>query len=77
MSNIVTLPCLTKLDIPADRVLESAAGRLESAILIGVDKDGELYFAASFAKASEALWLIETIKSRLIAGDYVMDYHWN
>jgi hypothetical protein len=41
------LNTLTYLDIPADRVLEAAVGKLKTAVVIGYDKDDSVYIASS------------------------------
>lgn len=66
MTNIVNLNCVTKLDLPADRILESAFGKLESVVVIGYDRDGEEYFASSIADGGAALWLMERLKQKLL-----------
>jgi len=66
LSNVVTLGCVTYLDLPADRILEGAAGKLESVVLCGWDKDGEPYFASSLAGGGDVLWLLEKCKARLL-----------
>lgn len=66
MSNIVDFNGLTTLNMQADRVLESATGNLEDAIVIGYNKDGEFYFASSVADGGDILWLLESAKKRLL-----------
>ena len=66
MSNVIQMNGITKLDMPIDRVLESAKGELEGVILIGYDKEGEEYFASTYADGGEILWLIERLKKRLL-----------
>jgi hypothetical protein len=66
MGTLHYLNCVTRLDIPPDRMLEAAMGQLETAIIIGYDKDGEEYFAASCADGADALWLIERAKKSLL-----------
>ena len=61
------LRCVTTLDIPADRVLEGAIGKLTGAVVIGWDEAGELYIATSLGAEAETLWLLE--KGR----QYLMD----
>jgi len=66
MSNVIPLGGITKLDLPVDRVLESAKEQLEGVILIGYDKEGEEYFASTYADGGDVLWLIERLKKRLL-----------
>ncbi len=66
--NVIPLGNITKLDIPANRVLEGAIGTLDGGVVVmGWDKDGELYFASSIADGGEVLWLLEKAKSELLA----------
>lgn len=66
MSSITRLPCITTVDIPADTILESAVGKLENAMVIGWDHDGNLYVASTSSKPSEAAWLMENAKQFLL-----------
>lgn len=68
MSNVVPIGCITTLDIPADRVLETAIDKLKSVVLIGYDNDGNEYFASSVADGGTVLWLIERCKLQLLQG---------
>lgn len=49
MSGIVFLRTNTKTEIPPDRILSEAIGKLDVALLIGRDNDGQLYVAVSDA----------------------------
>jgi len=66
MGKVIPMNGLTKLDLPIDRVLDDAKGELEGVILIGYDKEGEEYFASTYADGGEILWLIERLKKRLL-----------
>ena len=59
-SNVVELQCITTLSIPCDRVLEAAKGKLQTVLVIGYDKEGHLYFAASEGDGPSNLWLLKT-----------------
>ncbi len=65
-NNVVILPCVTRLDLPADRILEGLIGELDKVIVIGYDHDGEEYFASSMADGGDTLWLIERFKQALL-----------
>lgn len=69
MSNVILFNGITKLDLDPDMVLENSKGKLEGVILIGYDKDGEEYFASTYADGGEVLWLIERMKLRLLSGE--------
>ena len=49
MAKIIPIGCITKLDIPVDKVLEAAKGQLEGVVMISFDKEGEVYAAATYA----------------------------
>jgi hypothetical protein len=66
MSNVILFNGITKLDLDPDMVLENSKGKLEGVILLGYDKDGEEYFASTYADGGEVLWLIERMKLRLL-----------
>lgn len=68
VDNIIPLPVITTIPIPVERVLQSAiAAELQIAIVIGYDKDGDLYFASSAADSGEILWWIEKAKKDLLS----------
>lgn len=64
--NVIKFNGLTKLDIPPDRVLESAMGELTDAVVVGWDKDGQFYFGSSVAGGPEVMWLLEVAKKKLL-----------
>lgn len=66
MGEVVNLGCVTRLDLPPDRILESAIDKLESVVIIGYDKDGQEYFASSIADGAEVVWLMERSKKKLL-----------
>jgi len=56
---VVYLQNNTKLDIPAERVLDAAREHgLKTVVLIGCDADGEEYFASSYGAIEDTSWLI-------------------
>lgn len=67
MGKVISLGCVTRLDLPVDRVLESAKSKMANVVLLGWDNDGELYFASTFADGGEVLWLLELCKLKLFA----------
>lgn len=66
MSNVVIFPGITTLDLDPDRVLESALGKLDGVVVVGFDKDGQEYFASSYADGGDVLWLFERAKKKLL-----------
>ena len=63
---VIPLGNITKLDLPPDRILESTKGKMQSVLLMGWDKNGDLYFASSIADGGEILWLMEHAKIQLL-----------
>lgn len=43
---------------------------LDSVLVLGLTPDGSLYAASSTKDAQEMVWLVETFKHHLLAGDY-------
>jgi len=66
MGEVIILDMVTRLDLPADRILESAVGKLDKVVIMGYDKDGNEYFASSFADGGDVLWLTERMKKALL-----------
>ncbi len=65
-ADIFTFNGITKLDLPADRVLEQAVGKLQGVIVIGFDHEGQFYGASSYADGGNAIWLLEVCKKRIL-----------
>ena len=64
---VVVFPGATKLDIPAERVLEAAKlAELTDIVIVGYDKNEEEWFASSIADGGTVLWLIERFKKQLL-----------
>lgn len=66
MGKIIPLGNITKLDLPVDRVLEAAKEKLDGVILLGYEKNGDFYFASTFADGGDVLWLLENCKMELL-----------
>lgn len=66
MGDVIELGCITRLDLPADKVLEKAIGQLDSVVIMGYDKEGEEVFASSIADGGSVLWLLEQCKLKLL-----------
>lgn len=62
---VTVLGCVTMLDLPPDRVLQAAVGKLSGVVVAGWDKDGNLYLASS-NNPPETLWLLERARSDLL-----------
>ena len=65
-SNVVELGCITRLDLPPDRILNKAIGKLDAVVIVGWDKEGDFFFASSYASGPESLWLLEKAKKELL-----------
>lgn len=65
-AKVMPLNCVTYLDLPPDRILEEAKGDLDGVVIIGYDKDGNEYFASSYADGGVVLWLLEKAKESLL-----------
>lgn len=67
MGNVVPLNCITTLDNPPEKILSAAIDHdLETVLVIGRTKDGDLYFAGSSADGGDALWMMELAKKALM-----------
>jgi hypothetical protein len=70
-AEVVEYPGITKLDLPAEKILSRAIDAdLEDVLIIGWEKDETLYAASTTANVGKLLHLIETFKHKLIAGDF-------
>ena len=67
-AKVVVLDCLTRHDIPPERVLQKALeSDLEGVVVMGYGRDGSRYFASSYADGGTVLWLAERMKQELLA----------
>ena len=67
MGEVVILDCETRLDIPADRVLDAAKeDNLSVAMVIGYDPDGGLVLRTTTTKTKELVWLMELAKKLIL-----------
>jgi len=66
MAQIIIPDIKTTLDLPLDRILESAIGKLINVVIVGYDGDGELYFAASIADQKVVMWLLTQAIKKLL-----------
>ena len=67
MGEVVILDCETRLDIPADRVLDAAKeDNLSVAMVIGYDPDGGLVLRTTTTKAKDLVWLMELAKKLIL-----------
>ena len=66
MAEITQFPGITKMDIPPDRVLEAAKGRLKTCLVIGYTDDGALWTASSTSDMESAFYMMEQTRARLL-----------
>jgi hypothetical protein len=66
LAPVIDLPCVTSLNLDADKVISKAAGKLTQVVIVGYDRDGEFYFASSVADGPEVLWALEQAKLKLL-----------
>lgn len=66
MAKIINYSGITYLDLPPDQILQEAIGEMSGVVVIGWDKDEELYCASSLADGGEVLWLLAQAKKKLL-----------
>ena len=66
MGDIIPFNGITRHDLDPDIVLEEAKGKLEGFVIAGHDKEGNEYFASTYADGGDVLWLLERMKFRLL-----------
>ena len=66
MGIIIPIGGVTKLDLPADRILESVKGKLDGVVLMGFTKEGAVYAASSYADGGTVMWLLEACKTKMM-----------
>jgi len=66
MGKLIPIGGITKLDMDVDFILEQAKGKLEGAVLVGFDKDGNVYAASSYADGGVVMWLLEAAKTKMM-----------
>lgn len=66
MGELINIGGLTKLDLDPDRVLHEAIGEMKGVVIIGFDKDGQVYAASSYANGGTVLWLMAICKQQLL-----------
>ena len=72
MGDVIKFNGKTKLDLPANDVLNGAIDKLETAVIVGFDEDGDLYIASTMSSIPEMLWHLKCLEIHLnshIEGD--------
>jgi hypothetical protein len=58
--NVIELGCVTRLDLPPEKILRAAiSADLETVVIVGYDKDGNEYFASSVADGAQAMYHLQ------------------
>lgn len=65
-SNLRLFPGVTTKDHDPDVMLRLAQGQLTEVVILGTDKDGELFFSSNVADGGSVLWLMEKAKKALL-----------
>jgi hypothetical protein len=66
MGELVSFRGVTRLDIDVDQMLENTKGQLNNCVILGYDKEDNLYFSSSIADGGDVMWLIEALKLKLL-----------
>lgn len=66
VAKVIQFRGITRLNLDPDTVLENNKGKLEGLVILGYDKDGDEYFASTYADGGEVLWLLERCKKMLL-----------
>ncbi|HCY85923.1 MAG TPA: hypothetical protein DHV36_12380 [Desulfobacteraceae bacterium] len=66
MAKIIPIGGVTKLDPPADKILEEAKGEMDGVVIVGFDSEGEVYAASSYADGGTVMWLLEACKTKMM-----------
>ena len=69
MGDLQIFPGITPLGCDPDALLKVAQDKLESVVIIGFDKDGDLFFSSSESDGGAVLWLMELAKKELLEVD--------
>lgn len=65
--NVTDFTGTSRINTPVPKILATAAGaKLETAVVIGWDKDGEFYFSSSEPNGAEVLWMLMAAVHELI-----------
>jgi hypothetical protein len=64
---VVPFTGITKLDLPAERIISGAAeANLGTVVIIGFDGEGDFFFSSNKADGGEVLWLMELARKKLM-----------
>lgn len=67
IAQVLRFQGVTLRELPVSQILEQAAeADLGAIVVLGLDKDGEEYFAGSFSDGADVVWLMERAKLKLM-----------
>lgn len=66
MGEVVKWTGLTRHDTNPDDRLQEAVGIVEGCVIVGFDKDGDDYFASSYADGADVVFLLERAKYNIM-----------
>ena len=67
MADVVELPWFDGVDRNPDLVLEQSKGKLKKVLILGYDQEDDEYSNISFESGSDALWLVEWARDKILA----------
>jgi hypothetical protein len=67
--NVIEGNFVTTLDIPCERVLDGAKGKLETVLVVGFDGEGGLYLAASTSDKMKLHYLASLAAREIMDGE--------
>jgi len=66
MAKVIPMGGYTIADVPPDKVLDGAKGKLDEILIVGYSEENGYYFASSTSDGKELLWLLEQCKLELL-----------
>jgi len=69
-NNLIVLGGVTKTDIPPERVLEQAKGKLKNVLVLGIENGNKntFYFCSNTSDQERALWIAQNFINQLLNG---------
>jgi hypothetical protein len=68
MSNVITFKGRSSLDVPCEIILNKALNEdLETVLIVGRLKSGEIYLGSSTADGGDLLWLMAIVKKEIMS----------
>lgn len=69
MAKVIPFNGVTTLDLDPNVILENLKGKLDGFVVMGWGKDGEEFFASTYADGGTVLWLMERCKVKLVGDE--------